>query len=139
MLAHEVRSRCSSYGCRGWIFLTIFHYILLLCDWWQQRTSLTKRSLMWKCISSKGASLNSSTQKKIASSNACWMFMETKQCMWVQWRSRRCISAVTMSYLCWCRLLWAQNAVLLIVDKNACLIVVSMCFVVFCSWLLLFF
>ena len=25
------------YGSRGWAFLSIFHYILLLCDRWQQR------------------------------------------------------------------------------------------------------
>ena len=50
----------------GWTFLTIFHYILLLFARWQQRGSLTKWCLIWKCVWSKGVSLNSSMWKKMA-------------------------------------------------------------------------
>ena len=50
MLAHDIRSRCWWFYSRGWTFLPVFHYILLLCDWWQQRKILTKRCLTWKCV-----------------------------------------------------------------------------------------
>ena len=42
MLARNIRGECWCYGSRGWTFLPIFHYILLPCDRWQQRSSLTK-------------------------------------------------------------------------------------------------
>ena len=40
------------YGNRGSSSQPIFHYILLLCDWWQQRDSQTEWCLTWKqrCI-----------------------------------------------------------------------------------------
>jgi len=43
--------------------LSVFYYILLLCDRWQQKGSLTKWHLAWKCIWSKGGELNSSVRK----------------------------------------------------------------------------
>ena len=60
MWAHNLRGRCWCYGSRGWTFLPIFCYILLLCDRWQHRSSLTEWCLTWKYILSKGVSLNSS-------------------------------------------------------------------------------
>ena len=42
------------------------HYILLLCDRWQQGGSLTKWCLTWKCLWSKGVSLNFSVWEKMA-------------------------------------------------------------------------
>jgi len=66
MLASKVRSWCWWYGSRVWMFPTVFHYVLLLCDRWQQRGSLTKRHLMWKYGWSKSVSLKSSTWKKVA-------------------------------------------------------------------------
>ena len=59
-----------------------------LCDRRQQRGSLTQWCLTWKCMWSKGVSLNPSMQKKwhpMTLIDACWMFMETKQWMWAQW------------------------------------------------------
>lgn len=55
--AHKMRGRCWWYGNRVWTFSQTFHYILLLCDRWQQRGSLTKwqwsayRAIVWNCIS----------------------------------------------------------------------------------------
>jgi len=75
----------------------IFHYVLLLCVRWQQRGSLTKRSMTWKCVWSKDVELNSSVKEKcypLTFIDAYWMFLETKQWMWAQWGSGWCISAV---------------------------------------------
>ena len=63
MLIHNIRGRQWWYGSRGWIFPPVFHYMLLLCDRWQQRGSLTKWHLTWKYIWSKGVGLNSSMLK----------------------------------------------------------------------------
>ena len=52
---------CMAVVC--WTFLSMFCYILLLCNRWKQRGSLTTWHLTWKCVWSKGVSLNSSTQK----------------------------------------------------------------------------
>ena len=41
MLAHDIRGRCWWYGSMGWTFPLIVCSILLLCDRWQQRGSLT--------------------------------------------------------------------------------------------------
>ena len=47
-LAYSVRSRW--YGNRGWTFPPIYCSVLLLCDRWQQRGTLTKWHLTWKCV-----------------------------------------------------------------------------------------
>ena len=50
-------------------------------------------------------------------------------CMWAQWCSGWCISAVatvTVGHLCWCRLLCVANWLLFITGKNAQLIVITM-------------
>jgi len=65
MSAHNIRGKCWWYDSIDWIFLPIFHYISLLCDKWQQRGNLKKRSLTWKYIWSKGVSLNSSMWKNV--------------------------------------------------------------------------
>ena len=62
MLAHNI-TWCW-YGGRGWTFPPVFHYILFLCDRWQQRGSLTKWYLAWECVWNKGMELNSSLLKK---------------------------------------------------------------------------
>ena len=59
VMACDVRVGCWWYDSRGWTFPPIFHSMLLLCDRWQQRGSLTEWCLTWKCIESKGVSLNS--------------------------------------------------------------------------------
>ena len=87
MLAHNLRGRCWRDDSGGWNFPPIFHYILSLCDRWQQWDSLSKRHLTWKCTWSKGVSMISSLWKKwhpLTFINTCWMFMETKQWMWAQ-------------------------------------------------------
>ena len=80
------------------------------------RGAVWKWQLILKCIWSKGASPNSSMWKKwhpLTFTDACWMFMETKQWMWAQWCSGWDISAmvtVTVGHLCWCRFLQVQHA-----------------------------
>ena len=139
MLAH-IRGRCWWYGSRNWIFPPIFPYILLLCDRWQQRGSLTEWHLKWECIWSKGESLNSSMWKKkwppLTFIDSCWTLMETKQWMWAQWDGGWCISAlVTADHFHWCRFLWVWHA-------GSCSSLVKMysswwwlCWkIMFCSW-----
>lgn len=69
MLARNFRGGCWWYDSRGWAFPPISHCGLLLCDRWQQRDSLPEWCLTWKCGWSKGMELNSSTQKKMASTD----------------------------------------------------------------------
>ena len=97
MLAHNVRGISWWYSSRGWTFSPVFCYILLPCDRWQQRGSLTKWHLTWKCVWNKGVSLNSSMQKTwhpLTFINTCWMFLKTKQWMWAQWGGGLWVSAV---------------------------------------------
>jgi len=53
---HDIRGEWW-YGSRGWTFLTLLCYMLLPCDRWQQRGSLTEWHLTWKCMWSKGVAL----------------------------------------------------------------------------------
>jgi len=53
MLAHSIRGRCWWYNSRGWTFCPVSHYVLLPCNRWHQRSSLTKWHLTWKSIWSK--------------------------------------------------------------------------------------
>ena len=50
MMSHDIRGRWWWYSSRGWTFPPRFCYILLPCDRWQQRGSLTEWCLTWKCI-----------------------------------------------------------------------------------------
>ena len=87
---HYFRGGWWWYSSRGWTFLPIFCCILLLCDRWWQRSSLTKWRLSWKCVQSKGVELNFSVQKKwhpLTFIDVCWTFVVTNQWMWVQWGS----------------------------------------------------
>ena len=64
--------------------------IVLPCDRWQQRGTLTEWCLIWECGWSKYVSLHSFGSWKwlsVTFINACWMFMETKQRLWLQWGS----------------------------------------------------
>ena len=97
MSARNIRDRCWWHGRRAWMFPPVSHYILLLCNRWQQRGGLTKWPLIWKGRRSKGVSLSSSMQKKwhpFTFMKTCWMFMETQQCKWAQSGGGWCISAV---------------------------------------------
>jgi len=87
MLAHSIKGRCFWYGSRGWTFPPTFYYILLLCDRWQQRSSLAKWCLTWESEWNKDVELNSSMKKwhPLTFINTCWTFMETRQLMWTQW------------------------------------------------------
>ena len=71
-MVHNVRGRCSWYGSREWTFQPIFYCILLPCDRWQQRSSLTKWHLTWKCEWSKDVELNFPTQKKMTPIGIHW-------------------------------------------------------------------
>ena len=87
-LVHGVRGECWWYGNRGWTFPTVLRYTLWPCDRWQQGGILTEWRLTWKCVWSKGESLNSFMWKKLHSltfTDACWTFVEIKQWMWAQW------------------------------------------------------
>ena len=97
MLAHDIRGRCWWYGRRSWTFSPIFCYILLSCNRWHQRGSLTKGHLTWTYIWCKGVSLNYSMWEKLHSLtfiDACWTVMKIKKWMWAQWGSGWCVSAV---------------------------------------------
>jgi len=61
-LAHNIGVHA---GSKGWTFPPILHYILLSCDRWQQRGSVTKWHLTWKRLQIKGVLLNSSMWKKL--------------------------------------------------------------------------
>ena len=65
-LASCVRGGCQWYANRGGTFPPISRYILLPCNRWQQRGTLTKWRLSWKCGWNKGVSLNSSQKQKWA-------------------------------------------------------------------------
>ena len=55
---------------------------------WQQRGTPTEWCLTWECIWSKGVELNFSMWKDLQPltfTDACWMFMDTKQWIWAQW------------------------------------------------------
>ena len=96
MLADNIRGGCWWYSSRGWTFPPILCYILLLCNRWQQRGSLTEWCLTWKHRWSKGVELNSSMWKKkhpLTLIDICWTFMETKQWVWAQWGGGWCFSA----------------------------------------------
>ena len=85
MLVHNVSSGCWWYDSREWTFPPISHCILLPCDRWQQRGSLTKWRVTWKCVWSKGVSWNFSPRKRLHLLTfiyACWTFTGTKQWMW---------------------------------------------------------
>ena len=56
ILAHDIWGGCWWCGSRVWNFPPIFYYVLLLCDRWQQRGTLTEWWLTWKCVWSKGVS-----------------------------------------------------------------------------------
>jgi len=93
----SIRGRYWCYDSRCWTFSRIFHYVLLPCNRWQHRGSLTKWYLMWKCVWSRGVSLDSSMWKKcqpLMILNTFWVLMETKQCMWAHWGNGWCISVV---------------------------------------------
>jgi len=50
MLVHNTGGECCWNGNIGITFLPIFHYILLLCERWQQKGILVKCCLTWKCV-----------------------------------------------------------------------------------------
>ena len=96
MLAHNVGGGCWWYDSRGCTFPLTSHCMLLPCDRWQQRGSLTEWQLTWKCVWITSASLNYSMQKKwhpLTLSDACWILTETKQWMWTQWKME-CLSNI---------------------------------------------
>ena len=58
LFAHNTTGRWWWY--RVWSFSTVFYCILLPCERYQYRGSLTKQCLTWKSVWSKGMELNSS-------------------------------------------------------------------------------
>jgi len=93
---HWLTGRCWWHGSRSWTFLPIVHYILLPCDRWQQRGTLTEGHLTWTCIWSKDVELNSSMWKKKMAWHSL-TFVEhllRSSCRCEQWDSVCCVSAV---------------------------------------------
>ena len=109
---HDITGGCWWDGSRGWTFPQIFHYMLLLCDRWQQRGSM----LVQYVLTVKVCYGSYSIQKQwspLTFINTCWMFMETKQWMWALWGSGWCVSpveTVAVDHLHWRRCLRAQHA-----------------------------
>ena len=96
MLVHNVWGECWWYSSRDWSFPPIFHYMLLRCDRWQQRGSLTKCCIKKKCVWSKSVSWNSCIRKTwllLIIVDNYWTFVEPKQWIWAQkshrWRQLR--------------------------------------------------
>jgi len=145
-LAHSVRDGCWWYDSKGWIFPPIFHYLLLPCDGWQQRGSLTKWRLTWKCAWSKDLSLNSSVVgKRMAHAeiyqsllNVCGdqtVDVSTER-WWVVCFSNGHCDLKNKSYSRWpCRFLSVVCRILFITGENAQLLVSMLGKKkVFCSW-----
>ena len=61
MLTHDIRDGCWWYCSGGWTYTSIFCYVFLPWDKWQQRDSLAQWRLTWKYEWSIGVSLNCST------------------------------------------------------------------------------
>ena len=116
MFAHNVRGGHWWYGSRGWIFVSVFCSMLLLCDRWQQRGSLIDWHLPQKCVWNTGVGFNYFIQKKwhpLTFIYSYWTFMETQQWMWAQWGTGWCVSALAtaaVDRLDWCRFLQAWHA-----------------------------
>ena len=94
MLAHDIRGSCWWYGSRGGTFLLIFHYILLLCNRWQQKS---EKNGVWHGSAYEAKTFNwiSPYRKKLhplTFINTCWTL--TKQWMWAGWGGGYCFSAV---------------------------------------------
>ena len=74
ILAHYLRGRCWWHGSKS-SFSHQYCYVLLPCDRHQQRVSVIKWHLTWKCGWSKGVVLNSSLQKKNAPLDIHWFLL----------------------------------------------------------------
>ena len=78
--------------------------MLLLYDRWQQRDSQAEWRLTWKCVWSRGVSLNSSMQEKLhplTFIDACWTFMHCEAVggafqQWQQWYGREAMLQMAM-------------------------------------------
>ena len=125
-------------------FPPIFHYILLPCDRWQQRGSVTKWHLTRKCVWIKVCRGIPPCRKKwhlLTFTDACWIFQEIRQWMWAQWGGGCCVSA--MATMTWKTNLvpsghadFCKCNIQAVVDHcwNAQLMVVTMLKIVLCSW-----
>ena len=78
MLAHSIRRGGWWYGSRGWTFPPISHYMLLPCDRWQQRGSLTEwchvrsadEAKVWNLIPPHGKN------------GTHWLTLTLAECLW---------------------------------------------------------
>jgi len=139
MLDHNIRGGCRLCDSRDWTFPPVFPYLLLLCDRWQQRDSLTKWCLTWKCAWSRGVSLNSSMWKN----GTHWHSSTLAKVSGDQTVDMRtagggcCLSAVmtvTVGHLHWCRFLWVQHMQALAHWWCKCIWKWLCWKTVFCSW-----
>ena len=110
MLACDIRGRCWWYG---WAFPLIFSYILLLCNRWQQRSSVIKWPLTCKRVWSNGVSFIEFLQKEKKMHPLAECFW--RQWMWAQQGCGWCISEEATgirSQFCSCWFLWAGETLL---------------------------
>ena len=83
MRAHDNTGGCWWDGSRGWAFPSISHYIFAAVYRWQQRGTDWMASDMgahrkWRCR------IQFLHVERTADTDACWMFLVTKQWMWAQ-------------------------------------------------------
>lgn len=79
MSVDDIRGSCCWCGSRGWTLPPVFCSLLLLCDRWQQRGTLTEWRPNLKCVWSRGVSLDSSMQKSM-------ILTDIRQCLLDLWR-----------------------------------------------------
>ena len=114
MLAHSVRGGCWWDGSRGWTFPPVFHYILLLCDRWQQKGNLTQWHLKWILCMKQRCVIKHTEKMTPTDIHLHLLNVYGDQTMDVstvrQWVMHFRVEKVTVGLLCWCRLFWVWHA-----------------------------
>ena len=101
MLAHHVRGRCLWYGSWSWTNIPTSVPFHVVAVWRMAAEGQSDRMVsdmeVWMEQRCDTEFFHVEKLAPINIHNTCWMFMETKQWMWAQWGSGRCISAVANS------------------------------------------
>ena len=110
----------------GWTFPPIFYSIFLSCDRWQQRDSLTKWCLTWKCIWNKCVTEFHHAEKKNAPINIhqCLLNVYRDQTInvssvrwWVMCFNSGVVTA-TVGHICCCRYLYCGMRLSFTIGEN---------------------
>jgi len=102
MLMYNSRSECWWHGSRSRTFAPIIHYILLRCDRWQQRGSLTQWHLTWKCVWSKEVSWISQCGRI----GIHWHSLTLAECLWKPNSWCEHSEVVSGRFQQWCKQQW---------------------------------